>query len=114
MGGVSPDGRVLWVSGRYDGVKTGITVLYATGRPDRQDPGRAAAAQGLCVAAARALLWATQKGHADDSRRPGEEAGQPGGQWRFGAGGNGLAPLLTGPAGASGLVAARLPPGISR
>ena len=46
MGGVSADGKVLWLSGRYNAVVYAISTR--TGQAAREDPGRPGP-HGLCV-----------------------------------------------------------------
>ena len=62
MGGVSADGRTLWLSGRYNGV------VYAINTADRQaardDPGRRRPARALRVAATRPALARPHRNHA--------------------------------------------------
>ena len=54
MGGVSADGRVLWLSGRYNGEVYAISTR--NGQAARADPGRQRPARPLRLPAARALL----------------------------------------------------------
>ena len=54
MGGVSADGKVLWLSGRYNAVVYAISTR--TGTLLAQDPGRPGPARALRLAAARPLL----------------------------------------------------------
>ena len=62
MGGVSADGRTLWLSGRNDGVVYGFDT--GTGRLDREDPGRRQPARHRGLAAARPLLAGPHREHA--------------------------------------------------
>ena len=54
MGGVSADGKVLWVSGRYNGVVYALSTR--DGQAARAHPRRQRPARALRLAAARALL----------------------------------------------------------
>ena len=54
MGGVSADGRVLWLSGRYNAEVYAISTR--TGRLLASHPGRERAARAVRVAAAGPLL----------------------------------------------------------
>ena len=54
MGGVSADGKVLWLSGRYSGVVYAISTR--NGAPARADPGRLRAARPVRLAAAGPVL----------------------------------------------------------
>ena len=54
MGNVSADGKILWLTGRYNGVVYAISTR--TGRLLAQDPGRVRPARALRLAAARPLL----------------------------------------------------------
>ena len=60
MGGVSADGKVLWLSGRYNGVVYAISTPNRP--PARPDPRRRRAARPVRLAAARPLL-ARPHGH---------------------------------------------------
>ena len=62
MGGVSADGRTLWLSGRYDAEVYAIDTR--TGRLLRPDPRRRRAARPVRVAAARPLLARPHRGAA--------------------------------------------------
>ena len=74
MGGVSADGRTLWLSGRSDGVVYGFDTR--SGCADRQDPGRRKPARHRGVAAARSVLARATPGTCDEAR-PDVAAGGP-------------------------------------
>ena len=59
MGGVSADGKVLWLSGRYNGVVYAISTR--TRAAAREDPGRRGPARPLRLAAAGPLLARTHR-----------------------------------------------------
>ena len=61
MGGVSADGKVLWLSGRYNGV---VYAISTADGPARDDPGRAGPARPVRLAAARPLLARAHGRHA--------------------------------------------------
>ena len=85
MGGVSPDGPVLWVSGRYNNVVYAIST--ATGQLLAEDPGGTATARAVRVAAAGPLLPGPHRDHPVSI--PGLRPGRAGLPRRMDAGGPG-------------------------
>ena len=68
MGNVSADGKILWVTGRYNGVVYAISTTL--GPAAREDPGRVRPARALRLAGARPLLARSHRHPAVGGRLP--------------------------------------------
>ena len=95
MGGVSPDGRVLWVSGRYNAVVYAISTV--NGHLLAEIPVGVAAPWAVRVAAARPLFAGPHRDHP--MSRPGSGPKAPGGVPARGMDAGRAGPALAGLAG---------------